>query len=232
MLQPQRQRRAWTAGGTVHGRPSSKIFRTAKAGDDDTYGSHSTLRIGRPEHKSFDLSGTRAWRAVAIFSRRAIQRTPVRAAVSTHIQISIRGRMNINTASREALRSLGAGIQIGKLNAVDVDQGIQPATVYGPTNTSAGDLFADAVIAQRKKSSHLFPISIGRIERSPTAKLFLKSRTSSPPMAPANGMERRRKRRIFRKDLFNYTTIRGRNFRIFVTGQAYVPPTGTPTRAR
>ena len=120
-----------------------KNFPNAVATDDGNYGSTQLLSDRkRPEHKSFDQAGTRAWQLLDIFSTGNPADSSSAGAISN--QISTRGRINVNTASREALRTLGAGIKFAN------DQAIQPGTVYGPQTSAAADAFADNVIAQRQ----------------------------------------------------------------------------------
>ena len=126
-------------------------------------------RIGRPEHKTFDQNGTRAWQLLDIFS----VGDPTNAANgATTNQLSTRGKININTASTETLRALGAAIQIGNLNSGDVDQAIQPAAVYGPQSSKAADLFAQYVIAQRTKQPFLSTSQLAALPGSNNEPFF------------------------------------------------------------
>lgn len=209
-----------------------KNFPTPKTGDDDTYGSHSTFRIGRPEHKSFDQPGTRAWQLMDIFSVGDPANTGPSGGTST--QISTRGKININTAGQEVLRTLGAGIKIGNLNTGDVDQAIQPSTVYGPmtTNGTAADIFAANVITQRQKQPFISTSQLAALPGSNGEPFF-----GNPDQWPNNGpieWNDAASEQYFAK-VYNFTTVRSRNFRVFVTGQ-YIDPnsndpyTGQPPR--
>ena len=103
---------------------------------DPNYGCASTLHVGSPEFKDFDTDNARAARLLDLFTVTDRNDT--------------RGLVNLNTASRESLRALAAGTQIGSNN---VDGAITPSTVYGPLNDPASpvqaDRFADAVINNR-----------------------------------------------------------------------------------
>ncbi len=92
------------------------------ASADSKYGGGFSLRIGRPEFTLFDKDGSRASQLLDIFS--AGDPADSSAAGRLATQISTRGKINLNTASLETLRALAAGIQIGKVNANDVDQAI------------------------------------------------------------------------------------------------------------
>ena len=208
---------------------------------DATYGSHSTLRIGRPEHKSFDQPGTRAWQLLDVFSTGDPADSSSAGAISN--QISTRGRININTASREALRTLGAGIKFAN------DQAIQPANVYGPQTTAAADAFADNVITQRQTQPF---ISTSQLAALPGAAAVSAGLTTAaepffgnPDQWPNNGPTVEQTDTIststsptvtsgtadwndaaaeeYFAKIYNFTTVRSRNFRVFVTGQ-YVDP--------
>lgn len=89
-----------------------------------------TLRIGRPEFGAFDKAGMRARQLLDIFSVRRTRAT--------------RGLININTATRESLRALAAGLVFER------DRVLAPPP--GLPNRGAveqGGAFADAVIASR-----------------------------------------------------------------------------------
>jgi Tfp pilus assembly protein PilX len=212
-----------------------KNFPTAKSGDDDTYGSHSTLRIGRPEHNSFDQPGTRAWQLLDIFSAGDPADSSSGGAITS--QISTRGKININTANREALRALGVGIKLVN------DQAIQPAAVYGPQNSIAADTFADAVINWRQTQPFISASQLAQITATDKSGTANQPFFGNPNQWPANGPATQSDGGIWNDGaaeeyfakIYNFTTVRSRNFRVFVTGQ-YVDPsvndpsTGKPPR--
>lgn len=188
------------------------------------YASHSTLRIGRPEFKTFDTNGTRAWQFLDIFSAGDPSTSPTPSPLSN--QISTRGKININTASKDVLRTLGAGIKIGNLNTNDVDQAILPSTVYGPKTTTEADIFANAVIAARTTSPFLSTPGLATL-KSGTNAFFGNPAVwpSGAPTAPTEWNDAAAEE-YFAK-IFNLTTVRSRNFRVFVTGQVYIPANGS-----
>jgi hypothetical protein len=193
---------------------------------DATYGSHSTLRIGRPEFAQFDTNGTRASNLLDVFS------------ISD--QTGTSGRINLNTASRETLRALGAGIQIGNLSGTDVDQAIQPSTVYGPMKTTVSDSFADAVITARATQPFLTTSQLAQLKATDkNGKLTpffgnadqwtnndgptVETTDNYPTVQTTSGSvdwNDAASEEYFGK-LFNFATVRSRNFRVFVTGQVY-----------
>jgi hypothetical protein len=93
-----------------------------------------TLAIGRPEFLAFDSEGQRAAQLLDLFSLNS-------ANYGAHPYAR---RININTAPREVLRCLIAGVS---LNADPMAPDAKPRYVE-----SIGDLFADRVIAHRNQS--------------------------------------------------------------------------------
>src|SRR5205807_5020509 len=89
--------------------PSPPTLRSARGA-----GGH-TLGIGRPEFSMFDQNGMRAWQLLDIFSGKTSSGNFTNTA----------GLVNINTASRDVLRALAAGILQNR------DPAIQPATLQG-----------------------------------------------------------------------------------------------------
>jgi len=170
-----------------------------------------TLAIGRPEFSKFDVNGQRAWQLLDVFG------------VGTRTLTA--GLVNVNTASFEVLRALAAGILHNRDNAV------QPASLvtslFAPTadkpttmedgSRSAGgqaDLFAEAVVQSRPllSTSQLQTVtnSLGPFFGNP------KQWTDATPPTEWNDPGREE---LFSK-VVNLTTVRSRNFRVFVTGQA------------
>ncbi len=91
-----------------------------------------TLAIGRPEFGAFDREGRRSAQLLDLFS--------IKPEISASSRV---GRpVNINTAPREVLRTLVAG--------VDLDADPAVSNVLPPSVDKTGDVFADYVIAQRK----------------------------------------------------------------------------------
>lgn len=166
------------------------------------YGGGYQLRIGRPEFTLFDTPGTRAWQLLDLF------------ATTTRTDTS--GLININTASREALRSLGAAILLNR------DADIQPSslkdTLFPPAVSIQADRFADAVIAARPflSSAQLSPLNIA----GTTTPLFGNPAAwnGSTQTAPTEWNDSGRKENFAK--IFPLTAVRSRNFRVFVTGQS------------
>src|SRR5262249_43626106 len=75
-----------------------------------------TLAIGRPEFSMFDQNGMRAWQLLDVFSGKTASTNFTNTA----------GLVNLNTASRDVLRSLAAGILENR------DPAIQPSSLQPP----------------------------------------------------------------------------------------------------
>jgi hypothetical protein len=133
--------------------------------------------------------------------------------------------VNINTASRDVLRALAAGI------LQNSDAGIQPpslvSNLYPPTSAAAGsaptasvqqaDRFADAVINSRPLLS---TSSLSAIRDSQGQPFFgnLNQYQNSTQTPPTEWNDPGREE-LFQK-IYNLATTRSRNFRVFVTGQS------------
>ena len=121
-------------GGPLPDIPSSATSNSRGAGGH-------TLAIGRPEFSKFDQNGMRAWQLLDVFSGKTANTNFINTA----------GLVNINTASRDVLRSLAAGI------LQNSDPAIQPPSLLNnlypprrpPPASSQADKFADAVINSR-----------------------------------------------------------------------------------
>lgn len=167
---------------------------------DGNYGCASTLRIGSPEFKDFDSSDSRATRLLDLFG--------------VADRREVRGAINLNTASRDALRALAAGIEFKQ------DAAIAPASVFGPVNNPASptqaDKFADAVVANRPFLSPAQLADIVTIPGDATSKFFGNAAqwTSAGPTEWNDAA-----REEYFSRIFNLTAVRSRNFRVFVTGQ-------------
>jgi hypothetical protein len=195
---------------------------TSAASSSRGAGGH-TLAIGRPEFSKFDQNGMRAWQLLDVFSGKALNTNFTNTA----------GLVNINTASRDVLRSLAAGILQNR------DSAIQPGSLqnnlYPPTSVSGtspntsvqqADKFADAVINSRPflSTSALSAmrdcgqnIPCGGQAAQPffgNPNQYNGSTQTSPSEWNDPGREE-----LFAK-IYNLAATRSRNFRVFVTGQS------------
>jgi hypothetical protein len=165
----------------------------------------------------FDQNGTRAWQLLDIFSGKTAGSNFTNTA----------GLVNINTASRDVLRSLAAGIlensdpaiQPASLQPPPQGNGLYPPTggAAQPTNVQQADKFADAVINSRPLLS---TAGLSAIKDSQGRPFFgnpnqYQASTQTPPTEWNDpGREE-----LFAK-IYNLAITRSRNFRVFVTGQS------------
>ena len=188
-------------GGALPDIPSS-------ANLSSTGGGGHTLAIGRPEFSIFDRNGTRAWQLLDVFS----------ANGGTNITTSTAGLVNLNTASRDVLRSLAAGVLQNR------DTAIQPGslqnTLYPPAVSSQADLFADAVINSRPllSTAALSAIRVTPPGGSQPEPFFGNPHQYNNQTAPTEWNDTGREELLAK--IFNLATTRSRNFRVFVTGQS------------
>ena len=141
---------------------------------------------------------------------------PLPATVTT-------GLVNLNTASFESLRALAASIVHNR------DAAIKPTTLYPPTanaptaaeqqppartNGGQADLFAEAVVQSRPL------LSTAQIQtiKNTLGPFFGNANQWKDQTVPSEWNDSAREE-LFSK-LLNLTTVRSRNFRVFVTGQA------------
>jgi hypothetical protein len=157
--------------------------------------------------------------------------------------VRIQGHVNLNTASRDVLRALLAG----KINA---DPAILPAsTSFYPARSqaadrpdgaasAAADLFADLIIKHRpfatpaeladKLMRVTGKLADGTLKTDDVPLLGTKDGAPSTTGAKATEWNDAAAEELFAR-LFNSTTVRSRNFRIVVTGQAIRQATSRQT---
>jgi len=171
---------------------------------DHNYVAPSSLRIGRGEFFEFDQQGKRASQLLDLFDTEEFKST--------------QGKININTAGRDVLRTLGAGL----IAAADPD--IIPQTLRynpanpqlglaGPFDSSHGDKLADAIIAARPfvSLSKMSNIKVG-------GQPFFGNMAMWSSNGPTQWNDAASEEYFAR--LFNLSTVRSRNFRVFVAGIA------------
>ncbi|HEY1583234.1 MAG TPA: hypothetical protein VGF73_09060 [Chthoniobacterales bacterium] len=173
---------------------------------DQHYGGGFSLRIGRPEFTRFDVDGLRASQLLDLFSLGPSHQTE--------------GLVNLNTATRETLRALGAGLILGQ------DPDIQPSalknSLYPPYVTNQADKFADAVIFARSTKPFLSISQLAQLRDAAGNQFFGNpAQWAFPQTAPTEWNDAGTEEYFGR--IFDLSSVRSRNFRVFVTGQ-YVDP--------
>lgn len=172
---------------------------TPSTSSDANYGGGMTLRIGRPEFTRFDQPGSRAWQLLDL--------------ITVGNRVNTRGLVNINTASRDALRILGAAVLLNR----DPDK-LPAENLYPPSISTHADRFADAIISARPflSTAQLSNLKIAGgstgVFGDPAA--WSGATQSQPTEWSDSGAEE-----YFAK-IYPLATVRSRNFRVFVSGQA------------
>ncbi|MEP2776773.1 MAG: hypothetical protein ABJQ29_11295 [Luteolibacter sp.] len=188
----------------------SNVNATFPVGNSNAGGGFS-LAIGRPEFGAFDRDGKRSAQLLDIFS--------IQPEIS---DTSLLGRpVNINTAPREVLRALVAGVTLGADPATP--------TASSPVNSQAGDIFADFVLAQRAVYPLRGPSDFNNIRKNPakqrdplvpTDTPFFGSMDAYPAgSAPPATWDDAGREELFRKTL-NLVTFSSKTYRIVVAGEA------------
>jgi hypothetical protein len=173
---------------------------------DPQYVVPSTLRIGRGEYSRFDQIGKRASQLLDLFT--------LKSSVTTL------GKININTASRDVLRTLGAGISISSDPLIEPENIRGENKLFGPLSEKQGDLLADAIIQSRPFISPA-QLSNVKIEQDGIQTSFFGNMAIWSEDGPVRWLDTAAEE-YFRK-LFGLVTVRSRNFRVYVTGEALLP---------
>jgi len=147
----------------------------------------------------------RAWQLLDVFSAKTANTNFTNTA----------GLVNINTASRDVLRSLAAGIL---QNRDPATQPLYPPTsTSNPANIQQADKFADAVINSRPLLS---TAALSAIRDSQGQPFFGNpNQYNGSTQTPPSEWNDPGREELFAK-IYNLATTRSRNFRVFVTGQA------------
>lgn len=206
------------------------------------FGGGNTLRIGRPEHPKFnqaandslapaDMPGTHAARLLDLFhagkSRsddKSLREGPL---------VRIEGHVNVNTASRDALRAMAAGLlvmdpKLSKRTSDSFDGRMAPAiqpldTLSAPSASQEADLIAEAIIRGRPYAT---PSELACARAADGKQVF--GNTDFYPDAGQIQWSDAAAEEVFGR-VYEAATVRSRNFRIWVVGQAVSPTAATNT---
>ena len=207
------------------------------------YGGGNTLRIGRPEHPNFDqpskhapadMPGNHAARLLDLFHAGKSRSETKEDREGSLVRIE--GHVNINTASEDAIRALAGGLLVSDPRLVKRTSETHSTQTYAPPVTSfavsaptstgtdarEGDLLARAIIQGRPFSS---PSEIASA-LSPDGKVvcgnkFLYPYTPSPQNPDISQLQwsDAAAEEVFAR-VYESSTVRSRNFRVWVIGQA------------
>ena len=188
-----------------------------------TCGGGNTLRIGRPEHGKFDQPGMRASDLLDLFH--AGIATSDEASEREGLVVNIEGQVNLNTAGRDVLRCLAAGrlVQDPGLCRVtdwahDTHATLHPATqaieLDAPTHALVADRIADAIMHSRPFAS---PSQLAQVRGTDGLPVFGNPAMHQNPdriqWSDAAAEE------VFGR-VYEASTVRSRNFRVWVVGQS------------
>jgi len=208
------------------------------------YGGGNTLRIGRPEHPRFNqdaggsvshapvaMPGTHAARLLDLFhagKSRSNDKTLREGPLAR-----IEGNVNINTASRDSLRAMAAGLLMMdpkplKRTSDSYDSRMAPAvqaltTLSAPTTSKEADLLADAIILGRPYAS---PSELACVNAADGKPVFGNS-DRYPDKSKVQWTDAAAEE-VFGR-VYEAATVRSRNFRVWVVGQSLAPTSVTNT---
>jgi len=190
----------------------TNVQSTSSASNSNSGGGY-TLAIGRPEFGRFDVEGRRAAQLIDLFD--------VNPGSG---QVPESPRININTAPREVLRTLFAGIRL------EDDPARAP---FDPAkNSTVGDVFADAIINTRSQAPLRGLSDLNLVRKDPSQTRNYTNPTAAPDAEPVfgsivayksspptDGWDDVGREELFRK-VINLVTFQGKSFRIVVAGEA------------
>jgi hypothetical protein len=197
------------------------------------FGGGNTLRIGRPEHPRFDIAGQRASQWLDLFHAGLSRSADAGEREGPVVRID--GHVNLNTASRHALRLLIAGrIQqdpeirrfLGDFHTQGTDrfpavEGVSPV----PDFTGIADRIAGAIIRSRPFASTGELANAREFDGVISTHVFGNERLL--PEYAASGYPRLQWTDSAAEEVFARTheasTVRSRNFRVWIIGQALSP---------
>jgi Tfp pilus assembly protein PilV len=204
------------------------------------YGGGNTLRIGRPEHPRFDEPGLRAAGLLDIFT--AGESTSKNQADWIAPTMIMKGAVNVNTADRDTLRALAAGILAQDPGITQVttwnhksSPNMAPQTASGtlklgaPTTSEFADKVADGIIKSRPFAGST---ELSAAATTPKAAIASNDTNDTYVFGSKNKKmydlaEKLQWNDSAAEELFarvnESVTMRSRNFRIWVIGQALEP---------
>jgi len=194
----------------------------------ENYGGGNTLRIGRAEHPRFafpDSSGLQACRLLDLFHT-GISRSESKALREGPV-VKINGNINLNTATRDVLRAMLAGPLVmdpilAKRKSDQHDTELlapptEPLSLSPPMIETEADRFADAIIAARPFASTADLAQVKQNDGQPVfgnRSLFAEGDQIEWSDSAAEELFGR---------IYESSTVRSRNFRVWVVGQCLSP---------
>jgi hypothetical protein len=189
------------------------------------YGGGNTLRIGRPEHPMFDKPGKRASQLLDLFH--AGRATSENADEREGELVEIKGNININTAGKNALRAMTAGLlrqdpELRRVTSWDHEPAstglfrpkTTPIKLGSPTISLVADQIAETLMLRRPFSSAsemVAALNTDKVAVFGNREIYADYKDIQWSDAAAEELFSR---------VYDASTVRSRNFRIWVIGQA------------
>jgi hypothetical protein len=190
-------------------------------------GGGNTLRIGRAEHPRFDEPGLHAAHLLDLFH--AGESTADSAAAREDMLVLMQGHVNLNTATPDALRALAAGfLKQDPLLSQTTSTSHQTTTLMAqpvaalklgaPTRAKVADRIAEALLRSRPFASAADIASARDKEDKPVfGNREMYAQNARLEWTDSAAEE------VFAR-IHDASTLRSRNFRVWVIGQAIAPP--------
>jgi len=211
---------------------------TVNSTNSPDYGGGNTLRIGRAEHDRFDRPGGRASQLLDLFHTGIS--TSADAKEREGNVVRIQGQVNVNTASRDALRALAAGIlkQDPELRIVSNWRHNTASGEYRPfTTKSAGSSREMGAPSSQKIADH---IADAMVLKRPFASVSEVAHVKNAKGEPVFGNRDLYKDALKISDgnliqwndaaaeevfarVYDASTVRSRHFRVWIVSQALAP---------
>ena len=207
---------------------------------DIYYGGGNTLRIGRPEHPNFaqpvghapkNMPGSHAARLLDLFHAGKSRSENPEDREGPLVRIE--GHVNVNTASTDALRAMAGGLLVADPRLVKrISENHSSSTfappvsllqVSAPTREKEADLVAEAIIRGRPFASPSEMASALTAD----GKLVFGNRDLLPDGNKVQWSDAAAEE-VFGR-VYEASTVRSRNFRVWVVGQSVAPTAATNT---
>ncbi len=207
---------------------------------DIYYGGGNTLRIGRPEHPQFDqpvkhapadMPGKNAARLLDLFHAGKSRSETLADRVGPLVRIE--GHINLNTASTDAIRAMAGGLLVSDPRLVKRTSDNHSSSTFAPpvsslevsalSQSKEADLLAEAIIRGRPFAS---PSEIASA-LSADGKLVFGNRDLLPDGNKIQWSDSAAEE-VFAR-VYESSTVRSRNFRVWVIGQSVAPTATTNT---
>jgi len=224
----------WNAGAPAGaGKPWPDVSTGAQPSGD--FGGGNTLRIGRKEHPRFDQDGVRAERMLDLFHVGESRSEDLAERLLP--TVLIHGHVNLNTATRDSLRAMAAGmleadpalaraVSNSHETRTKMAQPTAPWEISAPTNELEADVIADAVIRSRPFAS---PSQLAQ-SRDELGKPVFGNLDQYAGGSRIHWTDSAAEE-VFAR-VFEASTVRSRNFRVWVIGQSLGPVTASSPTPR